>query len=283
MANLKAVLSAALATLFMTGLYAADIDVDELRTSGRCTFQNFTGIYADETNTDLEIRKVGRRIGQDIWIQDTEWMVPLPTAYDNPVDRYVARRIYGDTKRGADIFMIGPGARVDTFQNLVRILSGYIEYAFRVPREKSDGIAELVLFYNGTHRNDFAFFNKNYTGQVLESFRTFSSGSLGISTNYAEWPGNTKIVIPLKFADGGPSAQAGAADAADAAAEASAAAQVQADVGPGTSLLDADDRQLEALVYLVIKILIGFVIVVFATCIVLFIIYKRGENRKLRR
>ena len=59
-------------------------------------------------------------------------------------------------------------------------------------------LALFTTYYNAVHRGDMTYFKSRYKKVVLKHL---NSGNAGISTKYYNWPGRTRMVIPLTEAD----------------------------------------------------------------------------------
>jgi hypothetical protein len=94
----------------------------------------------------------------------------------------------------ADILILGSGVGVDHIDNVRRILSAYLESAYGYSSRDGATIARFVTVYNAVYRGKLDVFNKRYKTVVTKNL---TAQAVGLSTNYADWPGNTQIVIPL--------------------------------------------------------------------------------------
>ena len=52
----------------------------------------------------------------------------------------------------------------------------------------------FVTYYNAIYRGDVDYFSKMYKGVVVKHI---NKNNAGISVNWYEWPGRSKIIIPL--------------------------------------------------------------------------------------
>ena len=100
----------------------------------------------------------------------------------------------------ADVFIIGPNAAVDHIRNLRAIISAYLESAYQYSREDSDTLATFITVYNAVYRQNINNFIEKYKESV---YSVLDSDIVGLSTDYADWPGNTQIVIPLTGREAG--------------------------------------------------------------------------------
>ncbi|MES0491519.1 MAG: P83/100 family protein, partial [Leptospirales bacterium] len=97
-------------------------------------------------------------------------------------------------KLNADIFIIEKYAKVDTIKNVRRILAGYLQEAYGYSYQDAFTLAKFITYYNAVYRSNMDYFEKKYSKKVL-SYLTAENA--GIAINYKEWPGNTRMVIPL--------------------------------------------------------------------------------------
>ncbi|MFP4644448.1 MAG: P83/100 family protein [Spirochaetales bacterium] len=179
-----------LTILSFQALPALDVAEEELsRVRGQdIEFVNYEGPVSTSESVEM-IRSIGEFLGE------RELSAGETREY---FERYlVERAIDPDTSEGfdADIFIILPGARVDHIRNLRLMLSGYLESAYGYSGDEADLIAELSTVYNAVYRGDLSNFEQRYKPVVHERL---SADSVGLSTVYSEWAGNTELVIPLR-------------------------------------------------------------------------------------
>jgi hypothetical protein len=108
----------------------------------------------------------------------------------------VVRAIDRSIKEGldADIVVLGPDSGVDHIRNLRWIIAGYLASAWGYSEKDAYTLATFVTIYNAVHRGDLAYFGSKYKKIVQ---RELSADNAGLALNYAEWPGKSRIVIPL--------------------------------------------------------------------------------------
>ena len=95
---------------------------------------------------------------------------------------------------GADILSLSPTARVDHVRNLRHIISSYLELRYKYTQAAADIIATFVTYYNAYYRSNKDYFAQKFSTTVNAALET---ESIGLSINYADWPGATQIIIPL--------------------------------------------------------------------------------------
>lgn len=98
-------------------------------------------------------------------------------------------------KLNADIFIIEKKAKVDTIYNIRRILSGYLQEAYGYSYRDAFTLAKFITYYNAVYRSDMDYFNGKYSDKVLSYL---SDKNAGIAISYKEWPGKSRVLIPLR-------------------------------------------------------------------------------------
>lgn len=170
-------------------LMAQDVAEEELRELGTADidFINYEGPY-DQIDTDEEIRAIGRALAAQI--ADGEIQADHAGKYRviHAVDPSV------EIGFDADIVIFLPTARVDHISNVRRIISGYLEDLYDYEREDADLIARFVTIYNAVSRGNMEFFEARYKNVVTQYM---DESNAGLSRRYDEWPGKSRVVIPL--------------------------------------------------------------------------------------
>ncbi len=118
----------------------------------------------------------------------------------------------------ADIIVFRPDAHVNDIRNVQRIVAGYLEAAFSYSPAQAGRLAVLVTNYNAAYRKNIAALSLKYTTQVMSNL---TADNAGLALSYKDWPGRTRLVIPLGRAAPGP-AMAGPKTATAAPGPASA-------------------------------------------------------------
>jgi hypothetical protein len=111
------------------------------------------------------------------------------------------------TLLSADIIVLGARAQIDDIRNVQRIVAGYLRAAFGYIPGQADRLAVLVTKYNAAYRGNIGALSQKYTPLVMSYL---AADNAGIALRYTEWPGRTRLIVPLGHAAG---AQAGAAGA----------------------------------------------------------------------
>jgi hypothetical protein len=168
----------------------SDLEVDrqELKKGKDVEFINYTGPY-DTVNTYEEILGIGVQLGQEFRKESFR-----ATYYG----RYSIIHVYDPTdtteKFNADIFVIEPGSFIDHIRNVRTILVGYLQTAYGYTREDAKLLARFITLYNAVFRGNVEYFNTVYKPRVMEHV---SEADAGLALTYSEWPGRTKVLIPL--------------------------------------------------------------------------------------
>lgn len=184
-----------LALLLLPVLLAAqDVAEDELRDFGMADieFINYEGAH-DRIDTDEEIRTIGRALAAGLAGGATEFEYAGKYRVIHAVDPSAERGL------DADIIIPLASARVDHIDNVRRIISGFLSEAYDYSRGDADLLARFVTIYNAVSRGNMDFFGDHYKPVVVQHM---SKENAGLSRRYDEWPGKSRIVIPLGVAGG---------------------------------------------------------------------------------
>ena len=170
-------------------LFAQQVAEDELRDFGTADieFINYDGPH-DRIDTDDEIRAIGRALAAGLAGGVTEFQYSGKYTVIHAVDP--------STKRGLDADIIIPlaTARVDHIDNVRRIISGFLEEAYDYGRADADLLARFATIYNAVSRGNMDFLEDRYKPVVVQHL---TAANAGLSRRYDEWPGKSRIVIPL--------------------------------------------------------------------------------------
>lgn len=195
----KFVLALGLTVLFSFGVTAQEstnLDEDFVKnSSSAASYEEWTGGYApNEINTAVQIMDIGRRLGNGIRYQEKVQNDPNPYNKGNPAYKYSSARIYGGSKRGADVFLIGHTATVDTIKCLKLIIRGYLETAFSYSPEQSRILAEKICYWNTNNYENHDYFDSTFEASVKSVFDGRYE-RIGLSSSYKDWKGSI-LVIP---------------------------------------------------------------------------------------
>jgi hypothetical protein len=160
---------------------AQQVAEEELKSAGPdIEFENYSGPYA-RVDTAEEIKAIGFVLAET----------------GRFLTKYSILRASDPREQGkfeADILSIDPDAKVDHIENVRRILAGYLEGAFRYAAEDARLLARFATVYNAVNRGNVDYFAGKYKAVVLSHLNRQNAG---ISTRYYEWPGATRLLIPL--------------------------------------------------------------------------------------
>jgi hypothetical protein len=167
---------------------AQEVAEQELRSVDReIQFENYSGPYT-RIDTAEEIKAIG-------------YLLAGSLKQDGRTGRFLTKytilRALDPRERGkfdADILSIEPEARVDHIDNVRRILAGYLEGAFAYGAADARLLARFATVYNAVYRGNLEYFGGKYKAVVM-SYLT--AANAGLSTRYYEWPGATRLLVPL--------------------------------------------------------------------------------------
>lgn len=189
-----------LALVFLPmALFAQDVAEEELRAVGSTDieFINYEGPH-DRIESDEEIRAIGRALATGISGGEAAFEYAGKYRVIHAVDPGAAEGL------DADIIVFLPTARVDHIDNVRRIISGFLAEAYGYRRPDADILARFVTIYNAVSRGNMDFFSSRYKAVVTGNL---SAENAGLSRRYDEWPGKSRVVIPLS--SGAPSGSLG--------------------------------------------------------------------------
>ena len=185
---MKRILFAALIILISVSAFALEVDTDEIR-SPEIVFRNYAGT-AHKPDPFNEIREIGIILARGV-----------KKSGDNTLFRYHMKySIYRATgtdeegKLAADILSIDQGASIDHIKNVRRIIASYIKNMYGYSDAEARSIALYTTYYNAVHRSDMEYFSGKYRKAVLSRI---TKENAGIARAWDQWPGKTKILIPL--------------------------------------------------------------------------------------
>lgn len=186
----RLLLCAALGGLIAFGAQAQTVAEDVLKSQDLqgIEFKNYVGPHKV-----IETRQAIQGIGADLGRQ----MSASGAAEADYGGKYHILRLHDATSAllSADLLILGPNATVDHIRNLNWILSTYLQQAFGYSVADADLLANFVTRYNAFYRGQLDYLKSHYIPAVGANV---TAENAGLSTNYAEWPGKTRIFIPLR-------------------------------------------------------------------------------------
>lgn len=188
---IRAVAGAAVISFLLISMPGAglEVDVDEIRTK-RIEFINYQG-RNKKADPIREIEKIGKDLARDSKERD---QVRFHMKYS------IIRAVSKDEpeKFSSDIFSIDKDARVGHINAIRRITTAYLMERYGYSRTDATTLSLFLSFYNAVHRGDTAYLAGKYKSVVMNNI---TARNAGISTKYWEWPGATKMLIPLTEQD----------------------------------------------------------------------------------
>jgi hypothetical protein len=183
------------------------------------------------------IKGIGSSLGQSLAASPAAGRAGSSARYQ------VIRAIDPSVKQGldADILVLGPDAQVDHIRNLRWIIAGYLSAAWAYSDADAFTLATFITVYDAVHRGDIPYFSSKYKAVVLKELEP---GNAGLALSYAEWPGKSRIVIPLSA--GAAAGRLGTVDTgavSDKAVTESLKAQPDKGVAERQALVDVKERE----------------------------------------
>lgn len=150
-------------------------------------FKSYVGPHA-VIETRAAIQGIGADLGRQIKTSGAE---------ADYAKKYHVIRVHDATasKLSADIFILAPNAGVDDIRNLNWIVSAYLQQAFGYSPTDADLLADFVTRYNAFYRGKMDYIAATFIPAVGTNV---TAENAGIALDYAEWPGKTRLLIPLR-------------------------------------------------------------------------------------
>lgn len=180
------------ALLFLLGgllAYGLQVDKEEL-TKGQganIIFTNYVGPHSRIDTLD-EIIGIGRGLGRNVGSRPAEFTYAGKYRIIHAIGAAEGAKLH------ADIFVIEASAEVDDVVNIMRTVSGYLQAAYAYSPADAMVLARFVVYYNAVFRGDMKYLGSVYTTLVMGYL---SPDNAGIATKYTDWPGKTRMLIPL--------------------------------------------------------------------------------------
>lgn len=172
--------------VMMINVSALEVDVDEIKKASKIEFENYRGSVS-RNESQASIRNIGYQLG--LFEENNElFRYHMKYSIIHAVDEKTK------DKYDADILSIDREAEVDHIRNIRYIMSGYLSKYYGYTKRQADSLAVFLTYYNAFYRGNIEYFNDKYKEVVMKHINKINAG---ISTKYYEWPGNTKILIPL--------------------------------------------------------------------------------------
>ena len=151
-------------------------------------FRNYIGPHK-VIETRLAIQGIGADLGRQMLVTGV-----LTADYGR---KYRIQRLHDATsdQLSADLLILESGAGVDHIRNLNWIVSAYLQQAFGYTVTDADLLASFITRYNAFYRGKMDYVAANFIPEVAANV---TADTVGLALNYAEWPGKTKMLIPLR-------------------------------------------------------------------------------------
>ncbi|MBN2535312.1 MAG: hypothetical protein JXB88_20700 [Spirochaetales bacterium] len=164
------------------------VDVDELKSASgkQVTFINYTG--ENPQYTVEEILSWGAKMAKDLEAGKSEGK------YYNFFSAIHVADPSETGKFDADIISISRYGGVNHIDTLRLILMGFFSYQYGYSGRDARTLAFFVTVYNAIHRGEISYLETKYKNRVMGYL---DATNAGLATNYKEWPGKTKILVPL--------------------------------------------------------------------------------------
>ncbi|MFC1671244.1 P83/100 family protein [Spirochaetota bacterium] len=173
--------------LISGSIFALEVDVDEIKKAKKVKFVNYKGRYKTRTSV-REIKAIGRILARKTRRANKRYRYRMKYSIIHAVSKKQPKKLSGD------IFIIDRNAKVGHIKNVRRIISGYLESRYKYSTRHAKVLSFFITYYNAVYRGDLKYFSKLYKSVVM---RNLNRKNAGISTKYYNWPGKTRIVIPL--------------------------------------------------------------------------------------
>jgi hypothetical protein len=177
--------------LVVTPLLYAQVDSKELQSIGEreIIFENYTGNY-DYKESVSSIEGIGKRLSDGLNNDSAK----KEYHYLNKYSVYHCISENEADKFNADVISIDDGARVEHIRNVRLIISSYLVNQYRYSKKDAATLAYFITIYNAVYRQDLPYFQNNFKPIVLDYI---TAENAGLSLKFSEWPGKSRIVIPL--------------------------------------------------------------------------------------
>jgi hypothetical protein len=182
-------ITAALSLLLVAAAAFGQVDRDELAKGqgANVIFTNYVGPH-NRIDTAEQIVGIGQGLGRQVGAAPGEFVFG---------GKYRLIHAVGpaeDSKLDADIFILDPTAEVDDVANIMRMVSGYLQAAYSYSPADATVLARFIVYYNAVFRGNLGYLGGIYKTVVMGNVTT---DNVGIATKYTEWPGKTRMLVPL--------------------------------------------------------------------------------------
>ena len=182
----RIVFSGVLFFIILSYSFPLGVDVNEIKTGKEIQFINFTG--KQPLSPAEAIKGIGITISRIILSGKTTGQYGNKYTIIHAFDPAVAEKF------DADILIINKTAGVNHINSVRLIIAGYLENQYGYVQKDASTLAIFITIYNAVYRNNLDYFKSKYKEVVLKNLK---AEIVGLSVNYADWPGGTQIVIPI--------------------------------------------------------------------------------------
>jgi hypothetical protein len=185
-ALIKTLMLNAVAALLATGTGSGlEVAVDEIRTKP-VKFINYQGPYK-KTDSLREIEEIGAKLS--VLAKENE-RANFNLKYS--IIRAISAK--EPDKYSADIFSIDKDAKVGHIDAVRAITTSYLIHKYGYSRKDASALSLFLSYYNAVHRGNIGYLSSKYKSVAMKHI---TKRNAGISTKYWEWPGATRMLIPL--------------------------------------------------------------------------------------
>jgi len=179
----------ALFLILFTGsfIYSLAINEKEIKKIKPIRFNNYKG-YKKNRSTFEQVHNIGVSLSKKSIVKNKQYY------YRNKYSIVRATSQNEKQKFSADILTIHKNAKVTHVGAIRIILSGYLQNKFKYNYDDAFTVATFITYYNAVYRKNIKYYTSKYKSTVLKHI---NNKNAGLSVNYYNWAGKTKIIIPL--------------------------------------------------------------------------------------
>lgn len=168
------------------GNASADVDEQEIRDhADAVTFQNRSNRLAPDYVQANQIER-GKRFAEQV----------LQSKFAKSQGITIKRILDQENPGlGADVLILGKDSDFGHINGIIRIISGYLAESFEYSQADARMLSNIIVYYNANIRNDLDAVKERYAQAVVQNL---DSNTVGIDRYFANWAGQTEIIIPLK-------------------------------------------------------------------------------------
>lgn len=183
------IISAAIIAAMSIGAFGLEVDIDEITSVKRIKFINYAG-RPGKADAAYQVKAIGRGLAEGSRRIGESGRFSFYGKYS--ILRAISKE--EPERFSADIISIDKKARIGHIDNVRRIIAGYLESRYDYSKRNARTLAVFATFYNALYRGNLKYLSSKYKSVVMKHL---DAKNAGISTKYYEWPGMTRIIIPL--------------------------------------------------------------------------------------